>query len=110
MAIASGYERNEWENNGGWRGVEDYVDAVTLFFADDDVIDDHEETPETRSEVVYPDGRVEVSVTRHRCYRAFRREGPYIWRQEDAGERDFTDYYLTHRDTQTPAAPEGGEG
>ncbi len=50
MAIVSSYTRYEWDLQGGWKSVEEYVDGVILYFHDDPCVDEElaEETPPKR--------------------------------------------------------------
>ena len=90
MSIAADYEREEWEAQGGWRGVEPSVSAVTLLFADDETPDDLEDTAPIRTETPIAEGRL-ITVSRQRHYRTFLRLDAQTWQEEDAGERAFTE-------------------
>lgn len=77
MSIVAEYSRYQWEESGGWNGVEDYVDAVTLWFFD--YYDEDEENEGDRTETPMENGHTYVQVKTLLPYRHYQRRDDGGW-------------------------------
>ena len=99
MSFYAEFERDEWEANGGWRGVEPYTDSLTLLFRDDNEEDELEGEPETRTEtpVESEPGLFLVTVKRNRFYRVFDHQEDGSWWLVEQGQREFVERIYVDR-------------
>lgn len=73
MSFQSQYNREQWNEIGGFAGVPEYVDSVELLFHDD--YDEDEDTEEERTEEIWPEYQVrKITHSAMRPYRLYERE------------------------------------